>query len=189
MKLSPGQCKWLAVGLLLIALSFVVALVAIPAMMLHRHYDDAIDDLTVRLEKYQRIISQTPAVRAEIARIEALRPRRFYLKGSTEALSASEIQDLVKGIVETKGGKVASIQPLSPKTEGNYRRIGVTVQANASILGIQHALYAIETMEPYLFVESVTVRAGQGRLYRPLPGVQPEFGVQMNVYGYAVVKK
>lgn len=189
MKLSSIQSKLLAVGLLLLLIIFVVSALIIPTLLLHRHYDEVTDDLLSRLKKYRQIISQTSAIQAEVARVRAQNPGKYFLKSTTEALSASEMQEFVRTIIESKGGKVASIQPIPSKVEGNHRRIGVSVQANGSITAIQHSLYAIETREPYLFVESVVVRAGQGRMYRPLPGVHPEFGLQMNVYGYSVIKK
>lgn len=189
MKLSSTQSKVLAVSLLLLLIAFIIGAVAIPTLLLHRHYDEVTDDLLSRLKKYHQIVSQTSAIQVELARVAAQNPGKYFLKSTTEALSTSEMQEFVKTIIESKGGKVASIQPIPSKVEGNHRRIGVSVQANGSITAIQHSLYAIETREPYLFVESVVVRAGQGRLYRPLPSVQPEFGLQMNVYGYAVIKK
>jgi hypothetical protein len=54
-------------------------------------------------------------------------------------------------------------------------------------LALQQILLGIESRVPFLFIDHLAIRAGQGRLYRPQPGVDPEFGLQMTLHGYAII--
>lgn len=186
LQLTPGQRRSLALLLLLLLTGLVVALFAVPTLWLHRHYDDAIEDYADKLVRYRRFAEQAPAIQAEIARIEALNPRKFYSKTNNPALAASEIQESLKQLVESRKGKLISLQVLPPKEEGKYRRIAISIQASVSTLALQQILHGIETREPHLFIDTMSIRAGQGRQYRPMPGIEPEFGLQMTVHGYAI---
>jgi hypothetical protein len=64
--------------------------------------------------------------------------------------------------------------------------VTVTVQANASIIGTRKLLYAIETAEPYLFVDSLTVRAQVPPGFKPAPGFEPEMFIQLDISGFAL---
>ena len=61
------------------------------------------------------------------------------------------------------------------------------MQANVTPLALQQILLGIESRVPFLFIDNLAIRAGQGRLYRPQPGVDPEFGLQMTLHGYAII--
>jgi hypothetical protein len=56
---------------------------------------------------------------------------------------------------------------------------------SASIAPLLLILHALETSQPYLFVDQLTVQANQGRGYKPVPGVEPEYVVSLTVFGFA----
>lgn len=186
-RLTPNQSKALAVGLLFLTVVFAVSAVVIPNWLLNRHYDEAIEDYTVRLIRYRRFAEQAPAIEKEIQKIEAINPKKFYIKTNNPALAASEIQESLKQLFESRKGKLVSVQILPPKDEGKYRKISISIQANVTTLALQQILHGIESREPHLFIDTMSVRAGQGRLYRPAPGIEPEFGLQMTIHGYAMI--
>lgn len=186
-RLTPNQSKALAIGLLFLAIVLAVSAIVIPNYLLNRHYDEAIEDYTGKLIRYRRFAEQAPAIEKEIQKIEAINPKKFYIKTNNPALAASEIQESLKQFFESRNGKLVSLQILSPKDEGKYRKISVSIQANVTALALQQILHGIESREPHLFIDTMSVRAGQGRLYRPIPGVEPEFGLQMTIHGYALI--
>jgi len=187
LKLTPRQNQALALVLLLLVIGFVVALVALPTLMLHRRYDNAIENATDSLIRYRRFSEQEPAIKQEIEKITALNAKKFFIKTSNPSLAASDIQDAVKQFIESRRGKLLSVQILPAKDEGKYRKISLTVQANVTPLALQQILLGIESRVPFLFIDNLAIRAGQGRLYRPQPGVDPEFGLQMTLHGYAII--
>lgn len=186
-KLTSQQSRALALVLLFIVIALTVAAIATPAYLLHRHYDETIENATDNLIRYRRFSEQAPAIEQEIEKIAALNAKRFFIKTSNPSLAASDIQDAVKQIIESRRGKLLSVQILPAKDEGKYRRISLTIQANVTPLALQHILHGIESRDPMLFIDNLSIRAGQGRLYRPQPGIEPEFGLQMTLHGYAII--
>ncbi len=186
-RLASTQSKIFAFGLFLLLLSALISAVVVPVWMLHNHYDQAITDYKDKVIRYRRFAEQAPLIKAEIDKVRALNSKKYFLKSNVSALAASEMQDFVKQLIESRRGKLQSVQILPPKDEGKYRRIGLVLQANMTALALQQILYGIESREPSVFIDVMSVRAGQGRLYRPMPGVEPEFSLQLTVHGYAII--
>jgi hypothetical protein len=176
----------LAVGLLVAAVVASLAVVLGPVILLHRHYDEAISDASHRLHRYERIAAQAPELRTTLAAMQQRDGRRFFLKNTATNLAAAELQELVKAAIEGNGGRITTSQTTSPREDGRFREIGVNVQFFASTPNLQKILYAIESHEPYLIVENVTVRPLNAfRGFRPAPGQEPELNVQLDVGGWA----
>ena len=112
--------------------------------------------------------------------------RKFFLKATSPTLAAAELQGLVTKIIESHDGKILSSQSIPNKDDAKTAtgRIAMSINLGASIVSLQLILRQIEVSEPYLFIDQLTIRANQGRAYRPVPGVQPEFSVQMTVSAY-----
>ena len=190
-RLSPAQSRALALLLLLLVISAAVAAVALPTRLLHQRYDSYLEDYTDRLRRYRRVAALRPAIEKEIKAVEARAGRQYYLKGASPASSAAELQGLVTRIIETHNGKINSSQALPAKTDGKTAgpaRATISVQMNASIIPLLLILHTLETTQPYLFVDQLAVRATQGRAYRPVAGVQPEYVVQLRVSGFALAE-
>lgn len=188
-QLTPGQSRLAAVALLLAGVTALCGAVAFPAWWLHQRYDLAIEDATDRRQRFQRVAALRPAIDAAINEVETKNARRYYLHAATPTLAAAELQRLVTQIVEGQNGRVVAAQVLPLKEEakaGVAIKLSVSVQLTASAVPLQLILHALEISEPYFFLDQLTVRASQGRAYKPVPGVQPEFAVQLTVSAYAL---
>lgn len=188
-QLTPGQSQLAAVALLLACIAVLCGAIAFPAWWLHQHYDLAIEDGADRLQRFRSVAALRPAIDAAIDEVETKNARRFYLHAATPTLAAAELQRLATQIIEGQNGRVAATQVLPIKEEtkaGTATRVSVTVHFNASAVPLQLILHALETTEPYFFLDQITVRASQGRAYKPVPGIQPEFAVQLTVSAYAL---
>jgi hypothetical protein len=62
----------------------------------------------------------------------------------------------------------------------------VTVQANANILATRKILHALESGQPYLFIDALVVRTQVPPGYKPAPGFEPELFIQMDVSGFSI---
>ena len=112
--------------------------------------------------------------------------RRFFLKNTAANLAGAELQELVRAAVEGNGGRITTSQNQAPKDEGRYRQIGLNVQFFATTPNLQKILYALETQQPYLVVENLTLRPLNAfRGFRPAAGQEPEVNVQLDVVGFA----
>jgi hypothetical protein len=185
-QLSPARQRALAAGLLVAAIVLVLAVVLGPIVMLHRHYDAAIADTSDRLQRYQRIAAQAPALRVALDAMQQRDGRRFFLRNSATNLAGAELQELVKSAIEGNGGRITTSQNTSPRDDGRFREIGVNVQFFASTPALQKILLAIETHQQYLIVENLTVRPLNAfRGFKPAPGQEPELNVQLDVGAWA----
>ena len=185
--LTPRQSRALALALLAGSVLALAAAIAVPTWLLHQRYDRAIEDFSDRLARYRRVASLRPQIEDSIKAVEARASRQYYLKSSSPGSAAAELQGLVTKIAEANKGRVMSSQALPGKDEGKGGeavKAATMMQLNASITSLLAILHAIDIHHPYLFVEQITVRAGQGRGYRPTPGVEPEYVVQITVAGY-----
>lgn len=186
-RLTPVQSRIAAVLLLLTVVLVLVAAIAFPTWWLHERYNQAIDDFSDRLQRYQRVAALRPDIEVTIKDVEKRNSHRHYLQAASSTLATAELQRLVTQLVEKHKGRVASSQVLPIKEEAKKSpatKISVSVQLNASAVPLQLILHALESNEPYLFVDQFTVRASHGRNYKVVPGTQPEFVVQITVSAY-----
>jgi general secretion pathway protein M len=178
-----------AVGILLLLVSLVIAVVALPTLWLHKRYDAYLEDYSDRLQRYRRVAASRPVIETAILEIDKRDGRKYYLKGASPTLVVAELQGLVTRTIEAHMGKIASSQGQPVKDEAKATepaKSAISVQFTASVPSLQLILHAIEIHEPYLFIDQLAIRAHQSRMYKPVPGVQPEFIIQMTVSAYAL---
>jgi general secretion pathway protein M len=181
----PEKRRKAALGFLAAAIVAAMAAFALPLWLAHQHYDEALEDIDRRLVRYERLAAARPALQQKLEAVRALGSRKYFLKASAPSLSAAEIQERVRQFVEGQGGRLISVQVAQPKEEGGFRQVTVTVQANANISGTHKILHAIESGEPYLFVDAMTIRAQVPPGFKPAPGFEPEMFIQLDISGFA----
>jgi general secretion pathway protein M len=183
--LSPEQSRRLALGILVGVVVAVIAAIAVPVWIAHSHYDKALADMNDRLERFRRVA----ATRAEVVRnLEAVRTkdaRKFFLRPGGAALSAAEVQEAVRSIIEQNGARLITMQVPAAKDEGRYRQVNVNVQLTTNIQALRKILHRVESGTPLLFVENLMVRSQVPATFKPGPGAEPEMFVQFDVYGYS----
>jgi general secretion pathway protein M len=185
-RLSAPQQRTLAVALLVAAVVAALVIVFGPIVLLHRHYDSVIADTSDRLRRYQRVAAQAPEFRAALNAMQQRDARRFFLKNTASNLAGAELQELVKTAIENNGGRITTSQNTSPRDDGRFRQIGVNVQFFATTPALQKILLALESNQPYLIVENLTIRPLNAfRGFKPAPGQDPELNLQLDVGGWA----
>ena len=184
-RLPAKQQRALAIALLVVAVVVSAAVLLLPVVLLHRHYDNAIASLTDRLDTYRRVAAQAPEYRKALDGMRQRDAKRFFLKNTAANLAGAELQELVRAAVEGNGGRITISQNQAAKDDGRYRQIGINVQFFASTPNLQKILYALETQQPYLVVENLTLRPLNAfRGFRPAAGQEPEVNVQLDVVGF-----
>jgi len=183
---DPRHSRQLAVGLLAALVVVVVAAVAIPVWMWHRHYDTALAENFDKLDRFRRIAQARPEIARQLEAMSARDPRKFFLRSGPPALSAAEAQESIATLVESSGGRLITRGAPTSRDEGRYRQVTVNVQLTANIFALRKILGAIEGNTPYLFVDNLTIRTQVPATFRPPPGGEPEMFVQFDVSGYAI---
>ncbi len=184
--LTPLQSKALAVSLLLLALAIASIAVAVPVLLMHRHYDEAKAAQLDRLQRYQRVANTRPQVQKLLDEVKGKASAQNFLKNTSPALAAAEIQEVAQTVIEAHGGKLTSMQINPHKDEAGYRQVSLNVQLTGTIAAIQKIFYDLEIARPYLFINNVSLRSPLSRFSRPTPGVEPEFTVQFDLTAYAI---
>jgi general secretion pathway protein M len=186
-RLSPPQARALAIFVLVAAVALVLAILLAPVMMLHKHYDDAIETWTTRLSTYRRVAAQAPALRSALDAMRTKDARRFYLRNTAPNLAGAELQELVKSTIEQAGGRITTSQSPAPREDGSFRQIVANVQFFATTPNLQRILHALETKEPLLVVDNITIRPTNAfRGFKPAVGQEPEVNVQLDVSAWAM---
>ena len=185
MNLPNGlRGRALAVALVLLIVSAVVAAVAVPAYVLYSRYGDARLAIEARIERYQRIASSKGEHQRALDVIKARESGRFFLKNSAPNLGGAELTDLVRPMLEANAARLTAIQPVTVKDEGGFRVYSLNVGFNGTPAALQKTFYALETSIPYLFIENITLRATVPRGYKPPPNQEPEVSAQIEIQAY-----
>jgi hypothetical protein len=182
---TPAQRRALAIALAVLALLLALAVLLLPVYAMHKRYDDALASIDDRLVRYRRIAAQAPEYRKALDALRAKDGRRFFLKNTAPNLAGVELQELVRAAVEGNGGRISTSQNQPPRDESGYKQFVVTFQFFATTPNLQKILYAIETQQPYMTVDAVTLRPMNAfRGFRPGPGQEPEINVQLDVAAF-----
>ena len=164
----------------------VLAVVLGPILVLHRHYDSAIADLSDRLERYRRVAAQAPELRRALDLVKEKDGRRFYLKNTAPNLAGAELSDLVRAAIENNGGRITTSQNPGPRDEGHFRQLTVNVQFFATTPALAKILQTLDTQIPYLVVDNLSIRPLNAfRGFKPAAGQEPENNVQLDVSSLA----
>ena len=185
-RLTRPQQRMVAIALLAAASMLVLAVILGPILLLHRHYDTAIADLTDRLERYRRVAAQAPELRRGLELMKDKDGRRFYLKNTAPNLAGAELSDLVRAAIENNGGRITTSQNPGPREEGRFKQLTVNVQFFATTPALAKILQALDTQLPYLVVDNLTIRPLNAfRGFKPAAGQEPENNVQLDVSALA----
>ncbi len=185
--LSKNQSRSLAIGLLILFLTIGILLLFIPIKMLHRHYDQSLDSLADYLGRYRHVVATHAEVQSALDQVKKKNGRQHFLRNTGAALAASEIQETAKSLIEANGGKLVSMQVVPFKDDGGYRRVTVNIQFISNMSTLRKILYAVETVQPYLLLDNVSIRSQANALSKGAPMTESELIAQFDVSGYALV--
>ncbi len=186
--LNRHQSRSVAIGLLFLSLITAVLLIYVPLSLLNRYYDEAIASRSDYLQRYQNIISAGDSIRAALNLAMKSNGRNHFLKNTGAALAASEIQEIAKNLIDRSGGKLVSMQIAPSLDEDGYRRASVNVQLTGNMAALRQILYTLETMQPYLLVDNVSIRSPVNSGFRRTPeGDQPDLMAGFDLSGYSLL--
>ena len=185
---NPRDRRILAIALLLLAVVVVLAAIAVPVILLNRHYDENLARMTRQWKSQTAFNELRPQITRALEQLKARDVRKLFLKGTTGALATAELQDYVGQVIEASGGRLISRNVNPHKDDGPYRYVTGNFQLNISNANLRRMLHALESKEPYLFNDSLIIRSQTPFGYRPPAGTaEPDLFVQMDVSSVAYV--
>ena len=180
--------RTLAIALLGIALLGAYQLILAPLVIAYRDGETSIEQLQELLQRYEALAQQRSLLADRLAeQQERAASAAGYLRGPSDALAAAQLQDRVKSVVEAAGGELRSTQILPAKQlEGGlgFRRTTLRIHFVVTIEGLEATLYELETGQPYLIIDHVTVRQERVRRRRNDSQREPMLDVSLELFGY-----
>jgi hypothetical protein len=183
----PVKHRVAAAAILAIVIAICAAGLGVPTWLLHRHYDTHLDNLTDKLARYRRVAELRPEIDAALEEVRQQDASRFYLRSATPALAGAELQGAVSSIIEISKGRLITSQILHQRDTDDTKdpaKVSLQIQFYASITPLQLILHAVESHQPLLFIDKLSITSGLSRGYRPTLGVQPEFQVLLTLSAY-----
>ncbi len=182
MTLPQGvRGRLVALALLLIPLILLVRFAIWPLAASYASSGSTLDATREEIARYQRLLSELPALESAVATLEQTRPLAPYLlSGMNRALAAADLQRRLQTAAEKYGVTILSLRVRTPVADGPLERISVEARLRADVRELRDLLYFIETARPYLFVEDLGINVRQTRRLRNAP---PGLEVSLTLYG------
>jgi general secretion pathway protein M len=183
--LSLRQRRMLALGILLLALATLFGISVWPILLANRHYQETISSLESRLRKLERAAAIGETLEPKYEMLKRLQNADVQeLRSTSPAVAAAELQRLVKRIAVARNAQVLSAQNLTAHQEAGFDRISLKVRMRGELESIVQAFYDLETGEPFVFLDNVSIRASRGRRVRGRVAPQQTLDIDMEVIGY-----
>lgn len=173
--LSKTWRRVLAIGLVVTGLGLAGIVAVLPFM----HAEAVKQNLAASREQLalEERLRRTPGAKTKSIRREVLIP------GATEGLAGAELQRRVSELARASTLTLRSTQVAPAKREAELTAVSVDASIQGTIDGVRSLLYAIETGDPLLFAEGLSIRtiATPQAQQRPIM-----LDVKLKVRGYAV---
>jgi general secretion pathway protein M len=191
--LRVDRDRWIALGLLLVALLLAYAVLIHPWWTVPMQATNArIEALQQRELRLRMQLQQAPQVAARLAQVRAQQGRRpgFLSESNAELATASLVQRLETAVAQASPGNrscaITNRSPLEASTREPYVRVVVQVRLRCGTAELAAVLHSLESGAPRLFVGNLNVLA-QRMYYSPGTGTPASSGgldVSFDLYGY-----
>jgi len=199
--MTPGSIMSRLAALLFLVLfaAGIWLLLVKPTVEQFSAYRASIEQSRDLLARYIRI----GGARAELRKaLEQARRQQVsagsFLEGSSIEIVAADLQNSAKSIIASKGGELKSTQILPHEEVEDWRKVIIRINMSADTETLLQVFYALETANPYLFVDNVQVRAARNltrsmrrrAANRAVAADEPaELQVRFDVYGFMRAKE
>jgi len=157
-SLTQKQRQSLALAILALVVVMIFTLTVAPLWAVNQHYLDTIDGLDNRLQILQRAASAGSSLRSQHEQLKrSLASNRHYLKSTSEALAAANLQGIIKRTTASNDMEVLSTQILPASEEAGFTRVVLKVRMRGGLDNAVKVFHALETGQPYLFLDNVSI--------------------------------
>ena len=183
--LTLAQRRLLALLILLILLGLLASVTVLPVLTANRYYSETIETMASRLDRLRHAAAIASALQPQSEQLRSQQAEdAHYLRSDTAALAAAELQRIVTRTSAGKNAQILSTQILSESREGDFTRIGLKVRMRGTLEGIIQVFYALESGEPYLFLDKVSLRARSNRYQKRGDSVPETLDTDFELTGY-----
>jgi general secretion pathway protein M len=182
--------RWLALGLLILVVSLLVALIVMPIVSKGLELSEAKDALIFKLQKYERILAKKDSVLKSMAKIKAQHLQQGYFNSQeTASLASAELQEFIKKAIVDTGGQLSSTQALSEVEKDKFRLITVSVRMTGNMEMLRAVLYKLETATPLIIIDQMDIRPMRGKRNRITHKLEPSNELSVNFQAVGFMRK
>jgi hypothetical protein len=180
--IAPSIRSVLALSILLCLILLGWGLVVSPLIEMPRDRQAGIAALADELDRLRTIA----ALRPELARRAASLQAQFAAEGglwagASTAAIAARVQDRLRQVVSSSGGRVKSTSEAKEGTASTFRQVTIRFSIEGTLDTVQKTFAAIEASRPALFVDGLTIVAPMNAMARDKP---PTLNLDLDVTGY-----
>lgn len=179
-RMSKSMRRVAALGLLAAVLAVLMFGLAIPIGQRFQELARSMEDQHRQLEQFTTAAAQEASVRTLEQRRQAEFALGEFLPGESELVVQANLQTTLSGIAQASGVRLRSARKLPDRERAPFKLTGVGVNLITDIESLRKLLYAIETAQPYLFVEAADVSPLGGA--NPAPGGPPLLEVRLDIF-------
>lgn len=170
--LSPGQQRWLAIGLLALVLAAVGAFVVAPVWSSVSQHEERVAMLRAQAAKLQALRAAEPKLEAAAREMAASPDVQSLAYQDLPGTAVADLQTAVSKAFSSAGASVTSGQALERPDAPTD--VAVQITAEADIAGLVQALHAIGSARPLLTIERMSVHEPDADFAAAVPvGTQP----------------
>jgi general secretion pathway protein M len=182
-RLTDRQRQLLALAILVLVTSILVTITVVPLWIANRHYMRTIESLDDRLVILQMAAATGSKLQSQHEQLKRLLANdRHYLKSASEALASANLQGIINRIAGSKGMEVLSTQILPARAESEFTRVAIKVRMRGTLDNLVTVIYALETGQPYLFLDNISIRTR--RLRSSNDSIGQMLDVDFDLIGY-----
>ena len=150
-QLIQNRDRWLAITILIGIIGLLYVVAVMPLLSIASGYQESIDDLEFKLQRYKRIVSQKDLVLERVAEIKKKQAsNNNFIARKTSALASADLQKLIKSSVSAAGGGLTSTQVLPRREDNGVERIGIKVRMSGNMGVLRSVFHRVIIQTPLL---------------------------------------
>jgi len=120
---------------------------------------ERLEEIEPRYARLLGLRDAAPQLEEGLKQARAALPRLGHSAERDAAQVGNDLQQLARRAVQVAGLTVTSSQVLPPRGEAGFERIGVSLQAEGALSGVQVALAALQAEVPRLTFDTLVVQS------------------------------
>lgn len=186
--IRPGSLvsRLIAAALFVAVLAAAVLLVAAPLAERWAELEERRADAVELASRLRSIAAGREAHAAELAEArETIVDAGLYLEAESRALAGARMGEMLRELAQRHGGEVRSVRVVEGgEDDRKAGRVTLNVAMRGGWAQLFPVLHAVETGDPYFFVQSFTVSARGRRRARAAEEDAQVLELQVELYGY-----
>jgi hypothetical protein len=171
-KVSRNRILWIFIGVAIFVLIFTLGI--LPMVEATRRMKEEIALKGKVLLKYSEFLQKRKTVEEELGRVQKRyeEVQQRFLPGETPQLSAANLQEVLKKLLEKNGMTIRSFRILEPKDISMYRRISIHIDFNPvnNLLSLVQFIHDIEHHDKELMISEMDLLVPNPRMPNSIQG-------------------